>query len=378
MSKNNSCEWCSNPFKKKSSVHKFCSSTCRKKANRKKNGEPLVPSFINARKKAYPLPYKVPISKVGYSTSVDQIRTPRIAEIQTKINWLESQKLSTVSKTGFIYGMGGFIGSRIIVKDFRINLVAGAIGFLLGRQNDVEKIKAIDLQNGNFQRQIDELVIDAIKEKDRVRNFPKPPSTNHTDFKLISASRVSELSHKKYDLNSKWKYFLEYLPMSFNAIIYGLPKAGKTHLAIQFAQYLEKEFGGVMYISGEEGVEQPFDKKLKRYGSSFKVAYDVKGSHGITQAIEKITPKFVFVDSLNRLGLDVRDIINFKAKFPATVFIYILQSTKDGNFRGDQSIQHEVSSTIKVVDGVAYQKGRTVQEPTELAVFPDIKKPTKL
>jgi len=373
MTKNISCEWCSSTFKKKSSVHKFCSSTCRKKANRNKNGEPLIPSFIGKGKKAYPLPY----SGSGVSTSrtsVKSVKTPAMAEIQTRINWLESQKLSTVPKTGLIYGVGAVVTSRMLVKDYKINLAIGLMAFLIGKQNDSDRIKSNELQNGNFQRQIDELWTDVIKEKDRIQNFPKPPTANHDNFKLISASRVSELSHEKYDLTSKWKYFLSYLPLSFNAIIYGLPKAGKTHLAIQFAQYLEGNFGGVMYISGEEGVEQPFNKKLLRYRSNFKVAYDVKGNQGITEAIQRTNPKFVFIDSLNRLGLDVRDIIEFKSKFPKTVFIYILQSTKDGNFRGDQSIQHEVTSTIKVIDGVAYQKGRTVQEPTEIAVFEDVKK----
>lgn len=371
-----SCEWCNNTFQKKNSVHKFCSSTCRKKSNRHKKGEPLIPSFIGNSKSAYPLPY----SKPGTDNQVipiPSVKTPKMAEIQTRINWLEGQKLSTIPRTGLMYAIGAGVASRMVVKDFKINVSIALMGFLLGKQNDVEKLKSIDLQNGNFQRQIDELMIEAIREKDRVQNFPKPPTSNHDNYKLISASRVSELSHEKYDLSAKWKYFLEYLPKSFNAIIYGLPKAGKTHLAIQFAQYLEKEFGGVMYISGEEGVEQPFNRKLQRYRSSFKVAYDVKGSNGITEAIERTKPKFVFIDSLNRLGLDVRDIIEFKDKFPAIVFVYILQSTKDGNFRGDQSIQHEVSSTIKVIDGIAYQKGRTVQEETELVIFEDIKKPTK-
>ena len=85
--------------------------------------------------------------------------------------------------------------------------------------------------------------------------------------------------------------------------------------------------------------------------------------------IEKTTPKFVFVDSLNRLGLDVNDIIRFKEAFPNTVFLYVLQATKEGRFKGSQSIEHEVTSTIQVVDGVAHQKGRTVPEPTKLAIF---------
>ena len=363
-----SCEWCSTSFTKKNLRHKFCQTSCRVKWHRKRKGEPLIPKFKRKAKQAvrgalgiktayYPIP------------EVSSITSPRLAEIQTRINWLESQKTTFIPSNGLMHGAGASMLSRLFTKDLKLNIAAFVVGFTYGKNGDSEKNVTIRLQNSNLQRQIDELKTDIVKENDRVKNIPPPPSTNHDAYKIISASRVGELEHEKYELDKKWKYFLQYLPTSFNAIIYGLPKAGKTHLAIQFAQYLEKKYGGVMYISGEEGVEQPFNEKLKIYGSSFSVAYDVKGSFGIMKAIEKTSPKFVFIDSLNRLGLDVDDIIKFKKTFPQTVFVYILQSTKEGRFKGSQSIEHEVTSTIQVIEGVAHQRGRTVQEPTEMAVF---------
>lgn len=356
------CDWngCGNTFIQKKTEHRFCSDRCRKKWHRRKKGQPIVPSFISKRKKS-----------VRPSPRIKSVSTlsPRIAELQTKINWLEGQKVHPTATNSILYGLGSAIGSRFLVKDWRANLVFGVAGFFYGKERDRINATSIQLQNVNIQRQIDELITDISRENEGVNNVPSTPQTVHADFKMIMASRVGELEHKKYDLTDKWRYFLNYLPTSFNGIVYGLPKAGKTHFAIQLAQYLQTKFGGVLYVSGEEGVEEPFNDKLKRYMASFTVAYDVKGSFGIMKAIEKNRPKFVFIDSLNRLNLNVNDIIRFKEQFPNTVFVYVMQSNKDGSFKGSQSIEHEVTSTIRVIDGVAHQRGRTVAEPTELAIF---------
>jgi len=363
-----SCDWCKTPFEKKKKVHRFCSTRCRVKSHRNDNGQPLVPKFKKKAKGIIRGAFKRKLHTTPQS-EISPTLPPRIAEIQTKINWLESQKVSEVSTSGLAYGGGAALASRLVTKDWRLTLGIGVLGFFYGKSQDEHKAQNAQLQNANIQRQIDELKTEIAKEKTRELNRPAPPVTVQEDYKLISADRVGELEHQKYDLEDKWRYFLNYLPTSFNGIIYGLPKAGKTHLALQFAQYLQKKFGGVMYVSGEEGVEEPFNDKLKRYNSNFQVAYDVKGSFGIMKLIERTKPKFVFIDSLNRLGLNVNDIISFKENFPNTVFIYIMQSTKDGNFKGGQDIAHEVTSMINVVGGVAHQKGRTVPEPTQLNVF---------
>lgn len=367
-----SCDWCNTSFTTKNKRHRFCSTSCRKKSHRANNGKPLIPSFISNRQGKPKEAIQATLSSGRVLNIVNHVSTsesPKIAELKTRINWLESQKSMSIPSNGLFIGGGAALLSRLFTNDLMINFVSGVAGYFYGKNNDKDKLATIKLQNANLQRQIDELRTQIMREKDRIKNIPPPPSKDHNEFKIISASRVGELEHEKYELDAKWRYFLNYLPTSFNAIIYGLPKAGKTHLAIQFAQYLEKKFGKVMYISGEEGVEQPFNEKLERYNCSFNVAYDVKGSFGIMKAIEKTNPKFVFVDSLNRLNLDVDDIIKFKNTFPGTVFIYVMQATKEGRFKGSQSIEHEVTSTIQVVDGVAHQKGRTVPEPTEMQIF---------
>jgi hypothetical protein len=68
---------------------------------------------------------------------------------------------------------------------------------------------------------------------------------------------------------------------------------------------------------------------------------------------------FIFLDSVNKLGLQPEYLTRLKAQYPGKSFIYVFQSTKDGNFRGENSFQHDVDAVIEVPEkGKAVQFGR--------------------
>ena len=68
---------------------------------------------------------------------------------------------------------------------------------------------------------------------------------------------------------------------------------------------------------------------------------------------------FVFLDSVNKLGLSPEDLEELKHNYPETSFVYIFQTTKMGNFRGGNEFQHDVDVVIEVPEkGVATQFGR--------------------
>jgi len=68
---------------------------------------------------------------------------------------------------------------------------------------------------------------------------------------------------------------------------------------------------------------------------------------------------FIFLDSVNRLRLLPEDLNKLKAANPSKSFIFIFQSTKDGNFREANSFQHDVDVVIEVPE-----KGKAVQMGT--------------
>lgn len=189
-------------------------------------------------------------------------------------------------------------------------------------------------------------------------------------YKMMTALDVINMESEKYELDGRWSDLFGYFPKNrFSAIIHGLPKNGKTHCCIQLAQYLQDKFLNVLYLSGEEGTEETFKAKLKRYDCRFKILFDIKGIQGIKNSIQDIQPTFVFVDSLTRLKLDVNDVIDLKDTYPRIAFFYILHSTKSGDYKGGSSIEHEVSSVVEVKDGIAYQVGRMIDGETSIDIF---------
>ncbi len=80
---------------------------------------------------------------------------------------------------------------------------------------------------------------------------------------------------------------------------------------------------------------------------------------------------FIFLDSVNKLGLTPDDLNRLKAMNPTKSFIFVFQSTKGGNFRGANSFQHDVDVVIEIPE-----KGKTVQfgrfnQGGEMDIFDD-------
>jgi predicted ATP-dependent serine protease len=112
---------------------------------------------------------------------------------------------------------------------------------------------------------------------------------------------------------------------------------------VDFAGYLARNFGKVLYVAKEEKLDATLQKKLNDknvkhpnlYVSDFLPA-DLSGY------------QFVFLDSVNKLQLQPEDLERLKTENPGISFIHVFQTTKEGNFRGANSFQHDVDVVIEV------------------------------
>jgi hypothetical protein len=158
----------------------------------------------------------------------------------------------------------------------------------------------------------------------------------------------------------KWREFIGDPSRNFTAMVFGKPKFGKSFLCIDFAGYLARYHGNVLYVAKEETLDLTLQEKLK----------DKNVAHqNLTVAAElpaNLAPyDFVFLDSVSKLGYTPQDLDRLKALNPAKSFVYIFQTTKDGNFRGVNSYQHDVDIVIEVPEpGLATQMGRFNQGGT--------------
>ena len=366
------CDFCSTTFKPKKLTHRFCQSRCRKAWHRQRNGDTFISDISRHRR------FKKHSSEP--STEIVIGETPKLTNLYTERNTLQSRlKMDDGMPLSTLLGGIGFLSGYMSFKENRLlgGLFGGFTGNMVGRMIDKGNESSKELKNNSIIEKIKSIDKDIRKEKEKVFYSPTLPapgssriSKRRTNefYNLLESGEITK-SLNTIKLDGKWRYFLGYIPQKFAALIYGLPKQGKTHLCLQLANYLNDKFGGVIYISAEEGSEDPFVEKYQSYKSRFKVIDEVKGADGIKKAIDDLKPRFVFIDSLTRLRMDVEDIKYFKQKYPQISFFYVLQATKDGRFRGSLELEHEVTSTIKVHEGKALQRGRTVNGESELTII---------
>jgi len=139
----------------------------------------------------------------------------------------------------------------------------------------------------------------------------------------------------------------------FTAMVYGLPKSGKSTLSIDFAKYLAEHHGKVLYVAIEEGFGYTLQEKFERL-------HAIHPNLVIAEKLPTDLSKwdFVFIDSVSKAGYSNDVLAKLHKQFPKTAFIFIFHSTKDGKFRGGQEFAHEVDCIIDVEKGVASANGR--------------------
>ncbi len=181
---------------------------------------------------------------------------------------------------------------------------------------------------------------------------------------IMSSTDIVNLNFNKIGFTGKWKQLIGDPSEGFRAMIFGKPKMGKSYLAVEFAGYLARHHGMVLYVAKEEGIDDTLQKKLK----DKDVAHpDLFISDYLPDDLSKFD--FVFLDSVNKLGLEPESLdVLTQNNFP-TSFIEVYQTTKQGNFRGGNAFQHDVDIVIEVPEkGRAVQYGR-FNQGGELQIF---------
>lgn len=174
----------------------------------------------------------------------------------------------------------------------------------------------------------------------------RPAIMNSMDFANMQFDTIG--------LKGKWFDLIGDPSSNFTAMVFGKPKMGKSYLCIEFAGYLARNHGKVLYVAKEEGLDMTLQKKLNDKDVAHPNLYVASELPGNLAAYD-----FIFLDSVNKLGLTPDDLHRLKSFNPTKSFIFIFQSTKMGAFRGANTFQHDVDVVIEVPErGKAVQMGR--------------------
>ncbi len=181
---------------------------------------------------------------------------------------------------------------------------------------------------------------------------------------IMNSMDFANMEFDTIGLQGKWRELIGDPSRNFTAMVYGKPKMGKSYLCIDFAGYLARHHGKVLYVAKEEGLDYTLQMKLN----------DKNVKHP-NLFVSSILPAnlsqydFIFLDSVNKLGLAPEDLNRLKAFNPTKSFVFIFQTTKQGNFRGENVFQHDVDIVIEIPErGKAVQMGR-FNQGGEMRIF---------
>ena len=170
---------------------------------------------------------------------------------------------------------------------------------------------------------------------------------------IVSSGELLAMDFQTIGLKGKYKELIGDPSVGFTAMVYGLPKSGKSTMCLDFANYLANHHGKVLFCAVEEGFGYTLKEKIERLKAHHSNLY-------ITDRVpENISDfDFVFIDSVSKAGMDVNDIDQIRKLHPNTSFIFIYHTTKEGKFKGVNEHAHEVDVIVQVDKGKATSTGR--------------------
>jgi predicted ATP-dependent serine protease len=131
-------------------------------------------------------------------------------------------------------------------------------------------------------------------------------------------------------------------------MLHGEPHNGKTIFLLKFAQFLSG-FGNVLYVSSEEFASPTMTNKVNEFLNPLpKRLHFAENLKDPNLSLYQ----FVILDSVNDLGLKINEYKEMRKEHPDTAFIFILQHTKAGDFRGGKDWEHIAEIAGEVHKGV--------------------------
>lgn len=198
------------------------------------------------------------------------------------------------------------------------------------------------------------------------------PGTNLKEVKLngFGVSEISKAQFKGYDLDGAWSLSLgKFVGKGFSALIWGKPKSGKSHHVNALAKYLTrfvKRGGGVVYYnSAEQGKVPTVQGMVLRQGFEGYEGLITWGNRETwAQLLARLEgrnpPPFVFIDSIDKMGLTKAQIDWLLRRYPTTHFYFITQcyGKQPAQKWVGTYLRHEVDATCYVEDFIAHWESR--------------------
>jgi antirestriction protein ArdC len=191
------------------------------------------------------------------------------------------------------------------------------------------------------------------------------PAMQPSSLTNPKANRLMSMKFDALQFPGVWQDFMQSPAKNLKLTISGKPKNGKTSGALDFANMLT-EFGRVLYNFADQGFNKSTQDLWIQSGLVDKpnaIPCDAMTLDDLAKEIGTNRPDFVFIDMINAYidrekikPYEFQD--RFIKKYPDTGFVLIMESTKGGDFKGDQGWTHIVDSIAYVDNFLMENRGR--------------------
>jgi antirestriction protein ArdC len=182
---------------------------------------------------------------------------------------------------------------------------------------------------------------------------------------VVDASAIASHNFSCIDLDGEYKSDFLKIYSDTQLMIWGAPGSGKTVYTLKFAQYLAEKKGlNVLYIANEELGRSTFTEKIREFNIGHPNLKFVKSLDALkSSALDVGDFDVILFDSVNSMGYTLEDYRKFSDANPGVIKILVVQSTKDGDFRGGKDWEHEVDIAGEVKNRkMILRKNRLDQE----------------
>lgn len=313
------CEHCYKLYEARREKSKYCSDGCRVMAYKKRHGIPL-PDFT---------------SLSAIQQKFQSAESVKVRDLSNKLLVLSAKRRSAEAE---------YERHRRIFEaadeDLRQKIENR---HHIYNQNSVERCErkrdeSIEKMNeamANLTRVDKEAV--KIQEALRAAEEALSVATVQKKQKSISSKELRSKSFDVLPIEGQWEAFLGHPERGFLLMLHGTPFSGKSSLCLRLLDYLSA-FGSCLYISAEEGISESFKRKVQKHLSPSSEVTIVEDR--FASSIKRTVPKFDFavIDSIQAATLSTEDLESLIGE--KTSIIGVLQSTKDGNYRGGADYAH--------------------------------------
>jgi nucleoside-triphosphatase THEP1 len=175
-----------------------------------------------------------------------------------------------------------------------------------------------------------------------------PPVLKRNEARIISIKELKAQEFDMYQFSDGFDEIIGNPSKNFSMNVYGESGQGKSTWVIEFANYLAEKHGRVLYNSSEERISQSLKRKLLKYDSDNFAISECQTYRALKQAITGNGFNFVVVDSINDMNIKANEIEQLREMNADKAFIFIMQATKQGNYKGNSQFVHDADILIKL------------------------------